>query len=300
MAAKLKTDEPGTHSVRRIARHQIRSALRALPARKSNDESVHEARKDLKRARATLRLLRDALGKATYKRENSAIRDAARPLSQVRDGRVLLDALSSLVKYYGKPAADLPLAGFKRVLSRRRTQLRREILHRPGPLRAVRQQLRQARSRSEQWHVGRGGWSVIGAGLKRTYSQARKALKRARAAPTDKHLHELRKQTKYFWHQLQILEPLWPGQLGELADETHKLADFLGDDHDLAMLRERILEEREAFPTDASHKALLALLERCRAGLQEKGLTLAQRLYEEQPAVFTARLGHYWRDWRRS
>jgi hypothetical protein len=42
-------------------------------------------------------LLRDALGKKAYRRENTALRDAARPLSAVRDGRVLLDALNSLV-----------------------------------------------------------------------------------------------------------------------------------------------------------------------------------------------------------
>src|SRR6185437_16474643 len=108
----------------------IRSALQALPAGKSDDESVHEARKDLKRARATLRLLREALGNSTYKRENAAIRDAARPLSEVRDGRVLLDALRSLVKYYGPTARALPLEGFKRLLNRRNARLHQQILGR--------------------------------------------------------------------------------------------------------------------------------------------------------------------------
>lgn len=300
MAAKLRPDETGAHGVRRIARHRIKSALKTLQPGKSDDRAVHEARKDLKRARATLRLLRGALGDSTYKRENAAIRDAARPLSEVRDGRVLLDALSSLVKYYGKSAEALPLVGFKRLLNRRRTQLRKKILERPGPLRAVRQELREVQSRSDNWRVGHGSWSVVGAGVKRTYSGARKAFRLAQTAATDEHLHEWRKQTKYFWHQLQILEPLWPGPLGELADECHKLADFLGDDHDLAVLRQRAIEAREAFPTEASHKALLGLIERCRAGLQEKALELGQRLYEEKPAIFAARLGKYWRDWHHS
>jgi CHAD domain-containing protein len=300
VAARLKPDEAGARGVRRIARHRIKSALKTLQPGKSDDRAVHEARKDLKRARATLRLLRDALGPSTYKRENAAIRDAARPLSEVRDGRVLLDALGSLVKYYGKSAEALPLVGFKRVLNRRRTQLRKKLLDQPGPLRAVRRELREAHSRSEKWHVDGGGWSVVGTGLKRTYSKARKAFRLAHNSATDEHLHEWRKQTKYFWHQLQILEPLWPGPLGELADQCHKLADFLGDDHDLAVLREHALQAREAFPTEASHRALLGLIERCRAGLQEKALALGQRLYEEKPAIFAARLGKYWRDWHHS
>ena len=293
----MKQGEPGTHRARRITRDRIKCALETLE-RKTNDESVHAARKELKKARATLRLLRDALGKAAYKKENAALRDVARPLSEVRDGRVLLDALSSLVKYYGAPAAALPLTRFRRVLDHRRLESHKKVLGKPGPLREVRQRLREVRSRAGRWHVGRHGWSVLGAGLKRTYSSGRDAYRQARVQPNNERLHEWRKQTKYLWHQLQVLEPLWPGQLGELADESHELADLLGDDHDLAVLRDRVVNARELFPDAASHNALLALIERSRARLEKKALQLGQRLYEETPAAFTARLGRYWRDWK--
>jgi CHAD domain-containing protein len=297
--AKLKKHKPGTRGVQRIARSRIESALQCLsPKKKTTDRSIHSARKELKKARATLRLLRGALGDVSYKRENAALRDAARPLGKVRDGRVLLDALSSLVKYYGAPASALPLTGFQRALNRQRRQSRNEVLGTPGPLRVTRKALREARARSGRWHVGRGGWSVLGAGLQRTYGKARAAFRQARARPTDENLHEWRKQTKYFWHQLQVFEPLWPGQLGELADEAHKLADFLGDDHDLAVLGARAEQARETFPKQANHKALLGLIERCRAGLQEKAVQLGLRLYEEKPGVFAARMEQYWRDWR--
>ncbi len=292
----MKQGEPGTHRARRITRDRIGSALETLE-RKTNDDAVHAARKELKKARATLRLLRDALGKGAYRKENAALRDAARPMSEVRDGRVLLDALSSLVKYYGASAAALPLARFRRELDHRRLESRQKVLGKPGPLRDACRRLREVRSRAGRWHVGRHGWSVLGAGLKRTYSSGRDALRQARAQPNNECLHEWRKQTKYLWHQLQVLEPLWPGQLGELADESHKLADLLGDDHDLAVLWDRAEKARELFPTAASHKALLALIERSRAGLQKKALQLGQRLYEKKPAAFTARLGRHWRDW---
>ena len=145
------------YSTRRIARRQVKSALQKLGRKATSDRAVHSARKELKKARATLRLLRDALGRSTYKKENAALRDAARPLSEVRDGRVLLDALNSMVEYYGAPAAALPLTNFKRALSRRRTELRHKILEERGPLRAARKALRDIRSRSEKWHVGRHG-----------------------------------------------------------------------------------------------------------------------------------------------
>jgi CHAD domain-containing protein len=296
--AKLKQGEAGTRGTRRIARRQVKSALQKLGRKATSDRAVHSARKELKKARATLRLLRDALGRSTYKKENAALRDAARPLSEVRDGRVLLDALNSLVEYYGAPAAALPLSNFKRALSRRRTELRHKILEERGPLRAARKALRDIRSRSEKWHVGRHGWSVLGAGLKRTYVTGRSAFAQAMATPTDEHLHEWRKQTKYFWYQLQVFAPLGPGPIADMTEEAHQLADCLGDDHDLVVLHQRASQARDLFPSAATQRALLDLIVRCRAGLQGKALQLGRRLYAERPAVFTARVGKYWHDWR--
>lgn len=297
--SKLKHRESGTHGARRITRRRIKSALRTLGPSQSDDSSIHAARKELKKARATLRLLRDALGKKTYKKENAALRDAARPLSEARDARVLLDALNSLVKYYGAPAASLPLSSFKRALTRRRMHARKRVLGKPGPLRDARKSLRKVRSRSGEWHVGRHGWSVLGAGLKRTYKKGRDAFRRARAHPTMENLHEWRKQTKYFWHQLQLFEPLAPqSQVAESADLAHRVEDFLGDDHDLAVLSQRAAQARDAFPKAASREALLTLIGKCRAGLQKSAIQLGLRLYEEPPAVFTARIERSWREWR--
>jgi CHAD domain-containing protein len=298
--SQLRLDEAGTQGARRIARRQVKSALDMLGRKTAADRSVHTARKELKKARATLRLLRGALGSPEYKKENAALRDAARPLSEVRDGQVLLEALKSLVKHYGAPASALPLARFERVLSRRSKEMRDKVLGTAAPLEGARKMLRAVRARSEHWHVGRHGWSVLGTGLKRTYSQARRAFTRALARPTNESLHEWRKQTQYFRHQLQLFEPLWPGPVAKLTQEVHKLSGLLGDDHDLAVLRDRAMEAGAVFPTAAKHQALIVLIDRCRKQLQEKAFKLGQHLYEEKPAAFAGRLEKRWREWRKA
>ncbi len=298
MAGTLQPDESGTRGARRIARRRVRSALEILAGEPPTDRSVHAARKELKKARATLRLVRDALGASTYKKENAALRSAARPLSEVRDAEVLLEALHSLIERSGAPASKLRLGKFQSVLNRGLTESRATVLEGKGPLKRARKTLQAVRSRAEHWHVGHHGWSVLGAGLKRTYSQGRRALARAQARGSDESLHEWRKQIQYFWHQLQILEPLGSGPLPDLLEQTHRLADLLGDDHDLAVLRERAVKARGVFPTAATHRALIALIDRFRAGLQEKALRLGSHLYQERPATFTARLGEHWRAWR--
>ena len=287
--AKLKQGEAGTRGTRRIARRQVKSALQKLARKTTSDRAVHSARKELKKARATLRLLRDALGRSTYKKENTALRDAARPLSEVRDGRVLLDALNSLVEYYGAPAAALPLANFKRALSRRRTQLRHKILEERGPLRTARKALRDIRSRSEKWHVGRHGWSVLGAGLKRTYVTGRSAFAQAMATPTDEHLHEWRKQTKYFANQLEMLLPLDRKHLDESHRHATQLADCLGDDHDLAIVTAQISKHAEGEHPEAHHagaRRLIRTVKGRRKKLQRRAMQLGHRLYAGHAARY--------------
>src|ERR1700744_646684 len=128
MAGKLHPDEPGTRGARRIARKRVKSALALIDRPRPTDHAVHAARKELKKARATLRLVRDSLGDATFKKENAALRDAARPLGELRDRQVLVEALDSLLEHYGKPAAALPLGKFRRVLELRNREFHERIL----------------------------------------------------------------------------------------------------------------------------------------------------------------------------
>lgn len=74
----------------------IDAALARLAAGPLTDESVHQVRRHIKRARAALRLLRDAAGEPPYARENAALRDAARRLCALRDSRVVLQALEGI------------------------------------------------------------------------------------------------------------------------------------------------------------------------------------------------------------
>jgi len=294
---QLKRDEAGTHGARRVVRHQLSGALECLDVQNLDDEHVHCARKQLKKARATLRLLRDALGDTTYRRENFALRDVARPLGAARDGKVLLDTLEGLVERYGPVARAIPVDELRKALRRERLRSRRALSASVG--KSIRTALRAAHERSARWRVGDAGWRVIGNGLTRIYSRGRAGLETSRAKRSAENLHEWRKQVKYLWHGFQLLEPLWPALIGELADQAHQLADYLGDDHDLAVLREKIIEHKDRFPEPASRSALLALLDRNRVELQDKAFVLGARIYEERPKEFEARFGRYWNDWQR-
>jgi CHAD domain-containing protein len=252
---------------REIFVRQLRRAVQELAGRKPN---IHGARKQLKRARATLRLLRSTIGDELYRRENIAARDAARPLSEARDEQVLSQALEGVVERFGPVASGLHLRQNARELPARQ-------------LADIKVALERSMTRARAWDLDeRADWGCIEQGLHSTYRRARRALRRGRKDRATEELHEWRKQTKYLWHQLQLVTPLAPGPIGELADEFHRLADYLGDEHDLAVLRER-----------ASGK-LTELIDRRREELQDKAFALGERLYADRSKKFVHVLQEHW------
>ena len=76
--------------------------------------------------------------------------------------------------------------------------------------------------------------------------------------------------------------------------KTASLACYLGDDHDLWVLRET---SKAKSADSADLDALLALIDRRRRQLQDKARLLGARLYEPKPRRFRARVGKCWRLW---
>lgn len=82
------------------------------------DDVAHDVRKRCKTVRALLRLIRDEVGKDVYRRENRALRDAARALSPVRDAAVLIQVHDDVVR-----AGAMHLSGFRLELVERHQDL---------------------------------------------------------------------------------------------------------------------------------------------------------------------------------
>ena len=76
------------------------------------------------------------------------------------------------------------------------------------------------------------------------------------------------------------------------------LSGYLSDDHDLAILRERVLEQSKRSDDGAEIEALVALIDQRRGELQVKANLLGARIYAEKPGAFVGRTEHYWQAWR--
>lgn len=293
-ATKLPAIDPETDlrlaGVRRMLLEWIAAAQDALRGKRVGDVDIHNARKLLKKCRAALRLLRGAIGEIAYRRENAALRDTARPLGTARDTRVLIGTLEDVIERFTSATSSLQLATFRRALRRDQMMARQAIT--PALINQQRQALRDIGVRIERVRMRGEDWSVIGGGLERIYRRGKKAMAIAARTRASEDLHDWRKQVKYLWHQLQILEPVCPGLMGKLAAQAHKLADVLGDEHDLAVLRGAI--DRQADTLEVEHRdILIRMVERRRKRLQNKAFKLGEQLFSQRPRRFVSRIGRH-------
>jgi CHAD domain-containing protein len=288
MAYRLDFSEADETSLLRVARERVEDAIDQLDTELENDPegAVHEARKDVKKARALLRLYRADLDPDTYRRENRALRDAGRELSALRDADVQLGTVDDLADRY---AGQLPAAAFKRL----RKRVRDEGAAHPAPAAAVdeaRARLTRVLADIDDWELPGGGDNAVIKGLALAYARGRKAYARAQSDPTDERLHDWRKRVKDLRYHQQLLRPAWPEVLSAQAKAAKTLSDLLGDDHDLAVLDRRV---RGIDGPAAEVSDVLELVAQRREELQAAAFQLGRRVYAEAPKRFGRRIGRY-------
>lgn len=293
MAYKFEADESVGEAVARCAREQLDRAMRELSDQVKNDpvSAVHGARKAVKKQRALLRLARGTLARKQRARENAALRATARSLSGARDAEAMIQTLDQLAE---RVTGQVPATTFDAV----REQL--DVTRRSERVRMVTstlsadptQELGVTRLRIDDWKFKRDGWPALEPGLLWTYRRGCKAFRQARHEASQGNLHAWRKRVKDLWYQLRLLTPLGGPAVGGQAKEAHQLADLLGDDHDLGVLRQTLVRMSPDLAIDLD--ALLGLVDYRRRELQTEAMSVGERLYAEKPKAFRRRMHRYW------
>jgi len=269
-------------TVRDALLQHVETAVKAIRSRRPSDTQIHKARKELKRARANLRLLRDAVGTPAYMRENTVLRDAARPLSGVRDAAVLLETGGRLLNMTRHGSRRRFLLKVRRLLKQARLEARAELC-RINATRASAASLVAATARMRKWRLEQVNMSSVCSGLQRIYRRAQKALAIVCADPTPENLHEWRKQVKYLGQSMGMWEAQGADGVKELIKCADKLADLLGTDHDLVVFEDRLEE------LDAPHPIRPAItrdIAKRRRTFRNEALKSGRRLFKAKPRWF--------------
>lgn len=295
MAYRIRPARKTAKEVRKAALNRLEQAIAALGAEPAERaEGVHQARKRFKELRALLRLVRKPLGEH-FADGNRRLRDAGRRLAESRDASAMLESWDALAKRNHPLFNSEP---FRQIGSRLQTraapdgEVHGEI---EAEIEQVREELRTLGEEVRHWKLHGKGFALLTAGLRRTYAEGVEDLARAEQSGTVELLHEWRKRVKDHWYHCQLLAPCWPAALEGRADQLKKVADALGDDHDLAVMMQLMQQEPELFGAAQTREELARCIETRRAQLQQQARRLGRRLYAEAPKALVARIGAYWR-----
>lgn len=291
MAYRLDLNAKLSDAARLTAREQLEDAAEVLRDDQEDDPvgAVHEARKNVKKSRALLRLVRPGMGDEVYRRENRTLRDAARTVAHVRDADVMVETLDALRKRFGDELSDDAYGELRDQLKQDADKSRAQSGGEVGA--ELTEALAEAASHVDDWPLDDAEWTVAREGIDRAYRRGRKAFAVADDDPTTHNLHEWRKRVKDLWYHQRLLKPAWPAVLKAQADEAHELSDLLGDDHDLAVLADRLNDDP---PTDDT-RDVLELIGRRRNELLVRIRALGRRVYAEKPRAFARRIDRYLR-----
>lgn len=296
----LAPGESVAAALRRMALAQTDLAIELLdcePSAAPDEQAIHETRKAIKRLRALLRLLEGELGPDVYARENAALRDVARRLSQARDAEVMLATLDALLERHPrKLERRRGVARLRRGLAAQRDEARRQALGDPAARAEVVGELHAFRWRVSGWRLReRPGMALVEADLERVYRRGRRRYRRARDGRGERMttMHEWRKRVKDLRHALEMLDRRGGGrELRKLAARADALGELLGEDHDLAVMAERLRAGRHVRRGETwrvgrgTRRALLKAIRARRRKLRRRALRLGAQLYERPPRRF--------------
>jgi CHAD domain-containing protein len=296
MAFCFKRRESVPKGIRRLGRERIDDVIKCLK-KPERAGAIHGARKDIKKVRAVLRLVRTKIRKKDYNRLINLLRKAAHELAPPRDAYVRTKTLRDLSRHYKDQLKPGALRHVQLELRLNYDDEMKRFAKEKGA-KSVERARRRVAKEWDQLKVEGKGWKALRPGVNAAYTRGQEVFYLVLKDPSPENFHLWRKRAKDLWYQVTLLRRLWPEQMEAMAHELETLGEYLGDDHDLDMLRLDV-EDKCADANSREVETLKALIDERQRELRTAALALGSRFYAERPSAFCDRIAGYWRVWRR-
>jgi CHAD domain-containing protein len=285
--------EPGSAldvQARRLIRRQLKSASRAL-SEGVTAQSIHRARRCLKRCRSLVVLVQPSGGRRSWSAEAAALKEASNRLAGARDVQAKLDALAKLEAWAADQSLTPTFARLRKGIDSRRKSREQDIGNSVAG--AIAADLGGLAVHFTRKRLRGFGEAAMMNGVAETYRRGRKAMARAYRKNRDEDFHEWRKQMQRHWRHMQLLESVWPEEIAARTKAAQDLSALLGDDHDLWMLLGYLNEGK--LPLAQNKRQRIAELGRdLQSELRRRARWIGAQLYAEKPRPFVRRLTVYW------
>jgi CHAD domain-containing protein len=206
MSLKLQKKSNLNHQFQEIALTLLREAQSTLvkQSKRKVGERVHTGRKKFKQLRGLLRFIRYGLEEDAYRRDNTILRDAGRPLSDVRDSDVMIETFDQLVQQYKKEIRKPLAKKIRTELVKRRTRIWKQVLEKERAMTKVKSLTKQIQTNFKKWPQFQDQFDLLNKGVRKIYARGQEEMDTAFKDLSDENLHEWRKSVKYLRYQLEF------------------------------------------------------------------------------------------------
>ena len=288
MAFRLER-RPIAKQLRRLVRKELDAAIDGLDVGDASAIRVHDVRKHIKKARAIVKLLRGPLGKR-YARQNERLRAAGRRLSGLRDAEVMLQTLESLHARFVAVITPTIEKGIARALRHHRREAHKQAHARARQALGL---LKRSRATLPGRVEHATGFRVVRRGLTRVYERSKLALADLTPVSGAAELHAWRRRVKEHWYHVRLFESSQPATQAR-ARSLKVLQASLGEDHNLALLGDRLLGHSERFGGVETSAVVLDCIHKRQGILRRRALTSGRQLFAATPEKIEA-LVNRWR-----
>jgi len=290
MAFQMRRGQPVDDEARQIFDHQLVRAIMCLrdPKTAAAHDSIHEARRHVKKARAVLRVLRASLG-AEYRPADRRLRAFNRMLGELADARAMVSTLGNLVEL--DPTLPSHISGALRAqLVAHAAGMERQAQFDRLRYRATRL-LEAERLRIPVWQLEvRGRNSVIQV-IEDAHRAARAAMRDALRRPTADTFHAWRRRVKREWHLLRLIAAHCGDRLDLDQRRLEALDASLGELHNVSVLAALVARDSALSRRETAH--VLVALRRYRHTLRRDAREM-RHIFDEGPQHFAARVREAW------
>ncbi len=284
-------------AIRRLGCERVEDAIECLQDC-PRGEGIHCARKDIKKIRAVLRLVRTRIQRKDFRLLRKSLKSAGKRLAGPRDAYIVIKTLRRLTSHFKR---ELARNAFRHIRAELRDAFRAEMKRfaEEKTVKMVKSDLQRVAKGMERVEIKSKGWRTISPGLKSSYAAGRRAYRTALKEPAPENLHEWRKGVKDLWYHISLLRRVWPEQIDAISSELGLLEEYLGDHHDLVMLQQKLLDEGLGQGHPRETETLTGLIEQRQKELRDASIAIGARFYAEKPSAFCERLAGYWAIWCR-
>jgi len=242
--------------------------------------AVHDYRKALRRARAVLSLVSNALPKSERRAVRHALQEARRAVSVARDHAVAPEVINGLaLDEVSRDAANAAVANAQ-TTAQPTAELKQLLAE--GAARAAAQVEALEAALPAQLD-----WDTVARGVQSTYDAARRA--RHSAKRSKRQFHSWRRRTKELTYQLDVLAGFAAGHVTELAHEIEGVADTQSPAVDLVMVRDFVRTYGQGIAPEAFDQ-LIQTLDTQLDDLMRDSRSAGRAAFKRKPKKFVRRL----------